>query len=77
MEKSQRSKAGSEKKEVHLKIKITPDQHRDVKVAAAERGIPICDFLKVAVLAYTEKIVAEYLQRRITQAEKVQSSQEG
>lgn len=77
MEKSQSSKEGSEKKEVNLKIKLTPDQHRDVKVAAAERGMPICDFLKVAVLAYTEKIVAEYLQRRTTQAEKVQSSQEG
>ena len=77
MAKSKQTKAGSENKEVHLKIKISPEQHNRVKLAAAVRALSMFDFLQKAVLDETERNIAAYLQHEIAKVETKQSSQEG
>ena len=76
MAKSKPSKAEAEKKEVHLKIKISPEQHGRVKIAAAGRAMSISDFLQKAVLDETERNIAAYVQHEIAKVETQQSSQE-
>jgi uncharacterized protein (DUF1778 family) len=55
-------------KEVQLKVRLSPEEHKDVRVAAAEMELTISEFLRAAVLAYTQRGVAEYVQRGMTKA---------
>lgn len=48
-----------------LKIKLSPAEHKDVRIAAAERGITIADFLRESVLFCAGQAVNAYYQREI------------
>jgi len=64
-------------KELSLKVRLSPDEHKDVRVAAAEMELTISEFLRAAVLAYTQRGVAEYVQRGMTKAASKPNNREG
>jgi uncharacterized protein (DUF1778 family) len=64
-------------KEVQLKVRLSPEEHKDVRVAAAEMELTISDFLRNAVLAYSQRGVAEYVQRGMNKAASKPNSREG
>ncbi len=75
MAKKSTSKESQER--VQLKVWLSPDEHKDVKVAAAEMELTIAEFLRHAVLACTHRSVTEYVQRGVRKAGAKPSSQEG
>ena len=63
---AKKSAAKSEnEKEVTLKVKLTPAEHKNVRMAAAEREMTIADFLREAVLACAGVAVEKYFQREL------------
>lgn len=64
-------------KELSLKVRLSPEEHKDVRVAAAEMELTISDFLRNAVLAYSQRGVAEYVQRGMNKAASKPNSREG
>lgn len=62
-------------KEVHLKVRLSPEEHKDVRVAAAEMELTISEFLRNAVLAYSQRGVAEFVQRGLTKAGRKSTSE--
>ena len=64
-------------KELSLKVRLTPEEYKDVRVAAAELEMNISEFLRHAVLACTHRSVTEYVQRGIRKGGNKPTSQEG
>jgi uncharacterized protein (DUF1778 family) len=64
-------------KELSLKVRLTPEEYKDVRVAAAELEMNISEFLRHAVLAHAQRSVTEYVQRGIRKAGARPSSKEG
>jgi uncharacterized protein (DUF1778 family) len=64
-------------KELSLKVRLTPEEHKDVRVAAAELEMNISEFLRHAVLACTRRSVTEYVQRGLSKAASKPNSREG
>ena len=52
-------------KEVTLKLRLTPAEHKDVRMAAAEREMTISEFLRESVLACAGVAVEKYYQREL------------
>ena len=52
-------------KEVTLKVKLTPAEHKDVRMAAAEREMTISEFLRESVLHCAGQAVSSYYQREL------------
>ena len=50
---------------VTLKLKLTPAEHKDVRMAAAEREMTISDFLRESVLSCAGIAVEKYYQREL------------
>lgn len=50
---------------VTLKIKFTPEEHKKLRMAAAEREITIAEFMRSAVLGASEHAVLKYYQREL------------
>lgn len=50
---------------VTLKVELQPDEHKLVKMAAAELEITIRDFLRDAAVKYADHAVAGYYQREL------------
>ena len=72
---AKKSAAKSEnEKEVTLKVKLTPAEHKNVRMAAAEREMTIADFLREAVLACAGVAVERYFQRELDPRSKPRSS---
>ena len=65
MAKKSTEQTDTEKKDVSLKVKLSPAEHKDVRIAAAERGITIADFLRESVLFCAGQAVNAYYQREI------------
>ena len=64
-------------KELSLKVRLTPEEHKDVRVAAAEMELSISEFLRHAVIAQARLTVAEYLKRGAVKAGNKPGSREG
>lgn len=72
---AKKSAAKSEnEKEVTLKVKLTPAEHKNVRMAAAEREMTIADFLRESVLSCAEVAVQKYYQREVDPRSKPRSS---
>ncbi|TWU18874.1 hypothetical protein [Allorhodopirellula heiligendammensis] len=52
-------------KEVTLKVQLGPDEHKLVKMAAAELEITIAEFLRNAAVTYANQAVRSYYQREL------------
>lgn len=52
-------------KQVTLKLKLTPVEHKNVRIAAAEREMTIADFLRESVLSCAGHAVEKYYQREL------------
>jgi uncharacterized protein (DUF1778 family) len=63
--------------ELSLKVRLTPEEHKDVRVAAAEMEKSISEFLKHAVVTQARLTVAEYLKRGASKAGSKPGSREG
>ncbi len=50
---------------VTLKIRFNPEEHKKLKIAAAELEITIAEFMKSAVLGASERAVKNYYQREL------------
>ncbi len=64
MAKKSAAKADSEK-EVTVKLKLTPSEHKNVRMAAAEREMTIAEFLRESVLSCAGVAVQTYYQREV------------
>ncbi len=53
-------------KDVTLKVQLQPDEHKLVKMAAAELEITIAEFLHNAAVTYAHQAVRSYYQREIS-----------
>ena len=65
------------KKDPYLKVKLTPEERKLVKMAAAECEISISDFMHHAIMACAEKETMRYYQREIAPKRSRRSSSEG
>jgi hypothetical protein len=63
--------------ELSLKVRLTPEEHKDVRVAAAEMELSISEFLKQAVVKQARLTVAEYLKRGAGKAGSKPGNREG
>ncbi len=64
---AKKSAAKSEdEKEVTVKLKLTPAEHKNVRMAAAEREMTIADFLRESVLSCAGVAVERYFQRELS-----------
>jgi uncharacterized protein (DUF1778 family) len=64
MAKKSAAKSDNEK-EVTVKLKLTPAEHKNVRMAAAEREMTIADFLRESVLSCAGVAVEKYYQREL------------
>ena len=53
------------KKDLYLKVKLTPEERKLVKMAAAECELSISDFMHRAIMACAERDTMRYYQREI------------
>lgn len=60
--KKARKKTGNE---LTLKVELEPDEHKIVKMAAAELEITIAEFLHDAAVKYAHQAVKSYYQREL------------
>ena len=60
-------KAAKKKKSVDfvLKVQLKPDEHKRVKMAAAELELTIAEFLHDAAVKYADQAVRSYYQREL------------
>ncbi len=65
MAKKSAEKSASDK-EVTLKLRLTPAEHKQVRMAAAECEITIAEFLRRSVLHCAEGEVVKYYQRELS-----------
>ena len=63
-------------KGVTVKLKLTPAEHKDVRMAAAEREMTIADFLRESVLSCAGHAVKSYYQRELAPKRSRRSSSE-
>ncbi|WP_417737043.1 hypothetical protein [Rosistilla oblonga] len=49
-----------------MKLKLTPAEHKNVRMAAAEREMTIADFLRESVLSCAGVAVEKYYQRELS-----------
>lgn len=72
---AKKSAAKSEnEKEVTLKLRLTPAEHKEVRMAAAEREMTISEFLRESVLHCAGQAVSRYYQREIVKGKPRSSS---
>lgn len=50
---------------VTLKIRFTPEEHKKLKMAAAEMELTIAEFMRSAVLGSAQQAVLKYFQREM------------
>lgn len=62
--------AGADSKKILVKTYMNEDEHKQVRHAAAERGLSISDYVKEAVLADVEKVMAEFIRQLENRAKK-------
>lgn len=73
MAKKSTTKSASNK-EVTLKVKLSPSEHKNVRIAAAEREMTIAEFLRESVLSCAGFAVEKYYQREIISKQKTHGS---
>jgi uncharacterized protein (DUF1778 family) len=59
-----------EQKKVQVKVIFSAEQHRDVRLAAAERGMTLSDFIVASVMPCTEKCIADIAQRQMAKTKR-------
>lgn len=59
------SEKSPEEQLVTLKIRFSPEEHKKLKMAAAELEITIAEFMRSAVLGASEQAVNKYYQREL------------
>lgn len=60
-----------------LKVELQPDEHKRVKMAAAELEITIAEFLHDAAVKYADQAVRSYYQRELAPKRSRRPSSEG
>ncbi|MFO1003524.1 MAG: hypothetical protein U0936_24590 [Planctomycetaceae bacterium] len=60
---------------VTLKIKFTSEEHKKLRMAAAELEITIAEFMRSAVLGAAQKAVHEFFQRELAPKRRGKSNQ--
>ncbi len=73
MAKKSATKSASDK-EVTLKVKLTPAEHKNVRIAAAEREMTIAEFLRESVVSCAGFAVKNYYQREIAPKRKTRGA---
>jgi uncharacterized protein (DUF1778 family) len=51
---------------VSLKVQLSPEEHKKVRIAAAESGVRITQFLRESVLLAAEQAVRDYYEREFS-----------
>jgi hypothetical protein len=57
------STSATDPKKIMVKTYLTEGEHKQLRHAAAERGLNLSDYVKEAVLIDVKKVMSEYLNR--------------
>jgi hypothetical protein len=57
------STSATDPKKIMVKTYLTEGEHKQLRHAAAERGLNLSDYVKEAVLLDVKKVMSEYLNR--------------